>query len=94
MPVNVFCKYNDQGAWCKNKNIKRSLFGIGVRCCVNFPYPSNKGCQFQIDPSGPPPILYPEVNGNREGKTQGGCARGNPNTKPPIELRPSESPPK
>lgn len=37
MPININCKYNDNGAWCKNLNIKRSLFGLGARCCVLFP---------------------------------------------------------
>ena len=36
--ININCKYNDSGAWCTNKNIKRSIFGIiGARCCVIFP---------------------------------------------------------
>ena len=26
--INVNCIYNDQGAWCTNEKIKRSLFGI------------------------------------------------------------------
>lgn len=36
--VKVNCKYNDRGLYCKNKNVKRSLFGIGARLCncVNF----------------------------------------------------------
>lgn len=33
MVIKVNCKYNDQGAWCTNKNVKRSLFGLGARCC-------------------------------------------------------------
>lgn len=41
MQKKVNCKYNDRGAWCTNKNIKRSLFGIGARCCVEFS--GNKG---------------------------------------------------
>lgn len=36
MQKKINCKYNDQGAWCNNKNIKRSLFGIGARCCSEF----------------------------------------------------------
>ncbi len=35
--ININCKYNDRRAWCKNKNIKRSLFGMGARCCVIYP---------------------------------------------------------
>ena len=36
MIIKVNCKYNDKGAWCTNKNIKRSLFGIGARCCSEY----------------------------------------------------------
>ena len=42
--VRVNCKNNDQGAWCKDKRIKRSLFGIGARICPVY----NGGyCEFQ-----------------------------------------------
>jgi hypothetical protein len=34
--VRINCVYNDQGAWCKNKKIKRSIFGIGARVCLDF----------------------------------------------------------
>lgn len=34
--INVNCTYNDRGAWCTNKNIKRSLLGLGARCCKVF----------------------------------------------------------
>lgn len=58
MQKKINCKYNDSGAWCTNKNIKRSLFGIGARCCVEF-----SGEQFQCDlkeirtlKAKPPPI--------------------------------------
>lgn len=33
---NINCKWNDRGAWCENENVKRSLFGIGARCCVEY----------------------------------------------------------
>ena len=33
MQRKINCKYNDEGAWCTNKNIKRSLFGHG---CTKF----------------------------------------------------------
>lgn len=36
MRVKIYCKYNDRGAWCKNKNVKRSLLGIGARCCSEY----------------------------------------------------------
>ncbi len=36
MGIKINCVYNDKGAWCKNKNIKRSLWGMGARCCSVF----------------------------------------------------------
>lgn len=32
--VKINCIYNSDVSWCTNKNIKRSLFGVGARCCV------------------------------------------------------------
>ena len=46
MGIKINCIYIDNVAWCKNKNIKRSLFGLGARCCVNYPYGNN--CKYQI----------------------------------------------
>lgn len=46
MVIKVNCKYNDDGAWCINKEIKRSLFGIGTRCCSEF---NDKKCSL-IEP--------------------------------------------
>ena len=55
--INVNCQWNYQGAWCKNKNIKRSLFGIGARCCVKYPDYSItcKFCKTYHRPIAPPP---------------------------------------
>ena len=44
MQRKINCKYNDNDVWCTNKNIKRSLFGIGVRCCVEF---NDKECNLK-----------------------------------------------
>lgn len=58
MGININCKSNDQGAWCKNKNIKRSLFGIGARCCVLYPGLNGEKCEHQEQykrPTAPPP---------------------------------------
>ncbi len=38
MGININCTHNDQGAWCKNLEVKRSLFGLGARCCVEYPF--------------------------------------------------------
>ncbi len=36
MQRKINCKYNDRGAWCTNKKIKRSLFGLGTRLCSEY----------------------------------------------------------
>ena len=41
MQIKVNCKYNDHGAWCRNENVKRSLWGLGARCCIEYPYNKN-----------------------------------------------------
>ena len=56
MVVKINCIWNDQGPWCKNKTVKRSLFGLGARCCTASPY--GKGCTIQEmhpRPPAPPP---------------------------------------
>ena len=35
--IRINCIHNDRGAWCINKDVKRSLCGIGARLCVEFP---------------------------------------------------------
>ena len=51
--IRINCVYNDQGAWCKNKNVKRSLFGVGARCCKLYPDRFNSMCEFQMKYSRP-----------------------------------------
>lgn len=54
MQGKINCKYNDRGAWCTHRGIKRSLFGIGARCCVLYP-PLNGGeCSYQREHPRPP----------------------------------------
>lgn len=58
MKVNIDCVYNDNGAWCKNTQIKRSLMGLGARCCLE--YYSCEKCQFKIKnirPNPPKPMM-------------------------------------
>ncbi|MEA3295538.1 MAG: DUF2283 domain-containing protein [Patescibacteria group bacterium] len=43
--IKINCKWNDNGAWCKNKKVKRNLFGLGARCCIE--YDTNKVCQLK-----------------------------------------------
>ena len=47
MLTRINCIYNDDGGWCKNKKIRRSLFGIGARCCAIYPYDGGKECKYQ-----------------------------------------------
>jgi len=35
MNIEVNCIYNDEGCWCKNRAIKRSLWGLGARMCID-----------------------------------------------------------
>ena len=44
MIIKINCKYNDSGAWCTNKDVKRSLFGIGARCCSEH---NDKKCELK-----------------------------------------------
>ena len=53
----VLCRYNKEGAWCTNKNIKRSFFGLGARCCSEF-YDEN--CN--LKESRPKPKLPDGIN--------------------------------
>jgi hypothetical protein len=34
--TRINCVKNNNGAWCKDKRVKRSLFGIGARCCLIY----------------------------------------------------------
>lgn len=36
MPRNINCIYNKNIIECINKNVERSLFGVGVRFCTEF----------------------------------------------------------
>lgn len=54
MNVNINCKSNDRGAWCKDTRIKKSLFGFGARCCLVF---CGERCRYQDKHTRPPPPL-------------------------------------
>ncbi len=58
MGIKINCKYNDRGVWCTNVMIKRSLFGLGARCCTQYPY-ANTICRQQIEHKRPPPPPKP-----------------------------------
>lgn len=65
MYINVCCNYFISGGYCNNSNIKKSLFGLGAKCCIKYPILSTK-CKYydEID-IGPPPALYTEMNMER-----------------------------
>lgn len=54
---NINCVWNDRGAWCKNKNIKRSLFGFGVRSCIEYPPLNDYCCGLKIEHKKPNIVL-------------------------------------
>lgn len=62
MQVKINCVDNKEGAYCKNKNIKRSLFGLGSRCCVEFH--DDKECKFKVknEKISPPPPPMKHTN--------------------------------
>lgn len=41
------CIHADQDVWCKNKNIKKSLWGFGARCCIEAGYSHPRACEFK-----------------------------------------------
>lgn len=44
MQIKINCRKNDQGVWCKDKRVKRSLCGIGARLCL---VAEGKDCPYQ-----------------------------------------------
>lgn len=58
MKLNLNCIYNDKGDWCTNKNIKRSLFGLGARYCIVFPCFDTDACQ--CSKKYPKPKILPQ----------------------------------
>lgn len=56
MLKKIDCVYNDSGAWCKNKLIKKSLCGIGTRVCLVF---GGKICLLQEKRVVPKPTISP-----------------------------------
>lgn len=52
--IKVPCKYNNQGAWCTNPLVGRSLYGLGARCCTQYPHRDGT-CKHQDLGKRPPP---------------------------------------
>ena len=69
--INVNCIYNDQVAWCTNEKIKRSLFGLGARCCKEFNGEScDLVCKNKKPKSPPPPPIPPKYREIPNGKPE------------------------
>lgn len=50
---NVFCIHaKNPGGYCKNKNVKRSLLGIGARLCIKY-RDENNFCEYHEKPKKP-----------------------------------------
>lgn len=43
---NINCTFNKEGVGCKNKHIKRTLFGLGPRICSLYS-DRNKKCKYK-----------------------------------------------
>lgn len=51
--ITVNCQHNEDGAWCRHPAVKRSLFGFGARCCVEYPR-RVQPCEFRLPWPRPP----------------------------------------
>ena len=64
MGIKICCIFNDRGAWCTNKRVKRSLLGIGARCCSEYdenPFYNMPVCPEKIEVPRPPPPPDPPL---------------------------------
>jgi hypothetical protein len=68
MPTSINCVYAENpGGYCKNKIIRRSLFGIGARLCILY-WNNKKRCLLQkayTKQRPPPPPPFPTGSNNR-----------------------------
>jgi len=55
MTIKIDCKFNNLGAWCKCKQVKRKWYEMGGRGCIEYPYQTNK-CVYKES------TLRPEIN--------------------------------
>ena len=62
MIKKVNCIHNSEDVHCDNKAIKRSLFGIGPRCCVEY---GNKRCNLKVKHIKPIPRPAPTLRQNQ-----------------------------
>ena len=66
MMININCKSYERGGWCKDKRIKRSLFGIGARCCVLLDDHFSSKCPHQKKYPRPPAPPAPMASRQKE----------------------------
>ena len=52
MTVKINCEFNNLGAWCKCKQVKRKWYEIGGRGCIEYPYQIIK-CPYKKDKPKP-----------------------------------------
>lgn len=64
MIININCIDNYDGVFCNNKKIKRSLFGLRARHCIDYPY--DKGCK--IRHKYVKPVYCPTMKENKNAK--------------------------
>jgi hypothetical protein len=50
--IKINCRSNDQGWWCADKRVKRSLLGLGARMCR---VANGESCPFQEPVPRPEP---------------------------------------
>ena len=62
MHGKVNCIHNNQGAWCTCTEVKRSLWGLGVRCCVMYPPLNGAACANQRETKRPAMAPPPQLN--------------------------------
>ena len=63
--IRVNCQWNDQGTFCTNKEIKRSLFGLGSRYCIEHDVLNRRQCRLRKPrpkPIAPPSPPKPKIN--------------------------------
>ena len=49
------CIYN-KGNRCTNKNVRKSLWGLGPRMCVYFNFPHKLKCEYEVHYPRPRPF--------------------------------------
>ncbi len=61
MKIKINCIYADSDGWCSNKKIKRSLYGLGARVCIENPYGV---CEYKKQKLNKG--IFPKININKD----------------------------